>query len=690
MKKFVSILLGFFLLMVSLTGCSGNSTTTSTPSSDSTMPSSQGTSQEAVKSEFPDLNAIPNSNWSSVQPEAEAQILAEMAGGYTPENPLVIVDPYKVSPLTALVIFDAPEECSVTVTIPGKAADTTFTHEFSEVGMHHEIPVYALYAGVENKVEIDLESKDGTIKKYIVPISTEPLPDYLPPYEIIVNDREKAAGELLYMAMATDAIYPIAIDKAGEVRWYSSHKQFSGGIFRRMESGRFLSFAEALYAPAFIRPGIVTTDRMGKVYSQYLQDAVHHDTVELPNGNLLMSAIKEGTELSMGGMIMGQDVLHEVSIKDGSVQHTWDLNEICGYAHTSTGETFRTDDPFSGEYLHINSVWYNQADDSIMVSSPTMKVVVKFKADTNEIVWAIGDPRHSYPDPLQSKILKPIGDNFEWNGAQHAAMVLPNGDIMMDDNGSGRFDAAGVLVPDAENYSRLVIFRVNEKDMTIEQIYQYGKERGNELFATYLGDADYLGENHYLMNAGGRIIDEKGVAQGSAFDVYMGIKQAEAKIVEIRDGKVVFEMKVGGVGKKGFNNIYRVEKDTVYGKNESEYDLANMKALQVGKLLPSATVEFTLPATYDDLVLTYQPTNYGYQLNVQVVIDNVSPKDVILMELKGIETVQYYPVSGMGGAQGIVRASGLTPGEYAIGFVLKREDGGVAYKKTDSKWVVEV
>lgn len=639
------------------------------------------------------MQVIENIDWSVVQRQVDQEILAEMAQKdvYTAGAPLVLLDPYKAAPLTALIIFDELQECSVTVTIPGKKDYTTFTHTFPEMRTHHEIPVYGLYAGQENKVSLRLSYSDGTEKEIIVPITTEKLPEYIAPYQIITSKPEKMGGdgdELLFFGMATDTVHPFAIDKDGEVRWYSSHKEFSGGIFRRMQDGRFLAFPEPLYAPAFIRPGIVIMDRMGKVYDQYLVDLVHHDAIEMPNGDLLIASMLPGSEIPMNGMTLGLDVIIQMDVKTGEVVNEWDLNQICGYRTENVDESVYNapENQFSGQFLHINSLWYNEKDNSIMVSSPTMKVVVKFDAATKEIKWAIGDPRNGYPEQIQSKILKPVGEGFEWNGAQHAAMVLPNGYIMMDDNGSGRLDAQGEAVLDADNYSRLVIFDVNEADMTIRQVYQYGKERGNELFATYLGDADYLGENHYLLNAGGRIVDENGVAQGSAFDVYMGIRRAEAKIVELLDGEPVLEVHIGTDDLSSFHNIYRVEWDSVYAKEEKEYDLQVFSPNVFGSLSASASVKFVMPEQAEPFEVTCAPKNYGYQLNVPVIVEDMTPEYELLMELKGASEVKYFSAAGMGGAQGIVRAQGLKPDVYAINFVLQNKDGSVKYAQTGYAW----
>lgn len=91
--------------------------------------------------------------------------------GYTFDNPKVLLNPYKVSPLTALVMFETGNDCSVKITIKGKDDLTTYTNTFSKAKSHY-IPVYGLYADYENKVILEC----GTNKKELT-IKTDKLPD---------------------------------------------------------------------------------------------------------------------------------------------------------------------------------------------------------------------------------------------------------------------------------------------------------------------------------------------------------------------------------------------------------------------------------------------------------------------------------------------------------------------------------
>ena len=479
------------------------------------------------------------------------------------------------------------------------------------------------------------------------------------------------------MAMATDTVYPFAIDAQGSVRWYASSPSFSGGIFRRLENGRYLAFSSPLYAPAFLRTGVVETDQMGRVYREYLYDMAHHDMIELPNGNLLLLTIKEGTDITANGITLGQDRVVELDRETGQELRIWDLNALCGYTDQ---------DAARGSFLHCNAVWYDEQDDAILVSSATAYCVIKIDARTGRIIWVLADPRRGYPEPIQSKILTPMGDGFEWQGLQHAVMLAENGDVMLLDNGTGRLDNDGRPVADGDNYTRLVRYRVDEAAGTVEQVYQYGKERGNGFFACYLGDVDELGPDHYLITAGGRIVQADGTASSSALDAYMGIQGADAKIVEVRDGQAVFEVHVGDGSLGTFYNIYRAGWDSVYAHGEAEYDL-DLQRSRYGRLRPSAPVDFTLPQQVQPLMgASAAPIDYGYQLSVGVHTEGLEEGDDLLLELKRGGEALYYPAAGANGPQALVRAAGLEPGNYELALVLRKADGTVSYAPLLCSW----
>ena len=76
------------------------------------------------------------------QNQIEEMLLAELnSGEYSFEEPLVVVDPYGLSPLTALVLFTSEEPLSISVHVPGKTKLADVDYTFDGYNTNHMIPV---------------------------------------------------------------------------------------------------------------------------------------------------------------------------------------------------------------------------------------------------------------------------------------------------------------------------------------------------------------------------------------------------------------------------------------------------------------------------------------------------------------------------------------------------------------------
>ena len=94
-------------------------------------------------------------------------------GGASFDNLQVILNPYQISPLTALVIFETNHAVAPTVKILGKDRLSTFTHTFATESLHY-LPIFGLYPGQDNQVEISY-AHAGETKTHTLTITTEPL-----------------------------------------------------------------------------------------------------------------------------------------------------------------------------------------------------------------------------------------------------------------------------------------------------------------------------------------------------------------------------------------------------------------------------------------------------------------------------------------------------------------------------------
>ena len=111
-------------------------------------------------------------------------------------------------------------------------------------------------------------------------------------------------------------------------------------------------------------------------------------------------------------------------------------------------------------------------------------------------------------------------------------------------------------IPAANSYSRGVLYKINNEAKTVQQLWQYGKERGSDFYSPYISDVDYLGKDHYLVHSGG-IVKANGEPSNQPAGLTAGNISLLSDTVEILNDKVIFEL-------QSPTNNYRVEKMNIY------------------------------------------------------------------------------------------------------------------------------
>ena len=479
--------------------------------------------------------------------------------GYTLDNPNIIVDPYHNSPLTALVIFETEESLSPTVTIEGSDELTTYTHEFSKTKTHY-LPIYGLYPDKENKVIIEC----GNDKQEIT-IKTDPLPeDFILPTSV-EKEEDKLTNDLYFFTPSSNG-YTCAYDTNGDVRWYLTNT--ATWEINRLENGHLLVSTERVVNQPYYLTGLYEMDMLGKIYVEYsLPGGYHHDYFEMPNGNILVAS-----DDFTSGKGTVEDYIVELDRSSGDIVKTYDLKDILNM------EDGKSENWVEYDWFHNNSVWYDEKTNSITLSGRHQDAVINIDYDSGELNWIIGDPTN-WSEEYQKYFFSPIGDDFEWQWSQHAAMITPEGYVFIFDNGNNKSKIEEEYVPAEDSYSRGVMYKIDTDKMTIEQIWEYGKERGSEFYSPYISDVDYLEENHYIVHSGGIVyVDGKNSNQPAGIS---GADRLVSDTVEILDDEVIFEIKLP-------SNNYRVEKMSLYGNDTFELKEGEQKG-SLGETTPDTT-----------------------------------------------------------------------------------------------------
>lgn len=476
--------------------------------------------------------------------------------GYTIDNPNVILNPYGNSPLTALILFETNEEVSPTVTIAGKDENTTFTHTFN-ASQEHLLSIYGLYADYNNEVIIEYEVDGETISK-TVNIQTEELPDDFILPTRVEADKENLDNQLYFFTPSSSG-YTCAYDVNGDVRWYLTN--YALWKIDRLENGHLLVSTERLVNPPYYMTGLYEMDLLGKIYVEYsLPGGYHHDYYEMENGNLLIAS--DDFNNAKGTV---EDYIVELDRETGEIVKTFDLKNVL---NMSDGKSENWTDY---DWFHNNSVWYDENTNSITLSGRHQDAVINIDYETGELNWIIGDPIN-WSEEYQKYFFTPIGDDFEWQWSQHAAMITPEGYVFILDNGNNKSKIKEEYVPSSESYTRGVMYKIDTDNMTIEQIWQYGKERGSDYYSPYISDVDYLDANHYIVHSGGIAYKDGEVLNQPAG--LAGADELKSITTELLNDEIIFEIELP-------TNNYRVEKMALYVDNEQ---LVLGQAKKIGSL----------------------------------------------------------------------------------------------------------
>ena len=525
--------------------------------------------------------------------------------GYTIDKPNIILNPYEVSPLTALIIFETNDMTSPTITVKGKNKNTTYTNTFSANKIHY-LPIYGLYPNYENIVTITLNDKTYTYK-----IITDKLPDDFINVSYVKSDKKYLNNELYFVTPSSKG-YTAAYDVNGDVRWYLTTSNIWD--ISRLDNGHLLLSSDRIINPPYYTTGVVEMDLLGKVYYEYtMPGGYHHDYFELENGNLLVLSdnFESGTV---------EDYIVEIDRSTGKIVKEFDLKKVLPKTDGKSENWTEYD------WFHNNSIWYDKNTNSITLSGRHQDAVINIDYETSKLNWIIGD-KTNWSSEYHKYFFTPIGE-LEWQWSQHAAEVLPNGDIFIFDNGNNRSKIKEEYINANNNYSRGVIYRIDTKNMTIRQVYEYGKDRGSDLYSPYISDVDYLNQNHYLIHFGGNSKTNGNVNNTPAS--FNKNTTLSSTTVELLNNKVIFEMNLP-------TNLYRAEKMDLYnshnyhlGKGEI---LGNMGVTKTNKNVSILTNKDATKFIKDRNIKVYEENDrlvisgtFNKDEQVKIVLDNLFDK----------------------------------------------------------------
>ncbi|WP_291952945.1 aryl-sulfate sulfotransferase [Campylobacter sp.] len=386
------------------------------------------------------------------------------------------------------------------------------------------------------------------------------------------------------------------VDTKGEVRWYFDSDKFldPSSIYKTGIQMGFRQNADGALTWGFGQR-YVKYDLMGReIFNRQLPLAYNdfsHSLDNMQNGHYLLRVGSSNTKRPDGKNVRTvRDTIVEVD-ENGNVVDDWRLYEIldpyrknvimaldqgavclnvdahkAGHTlnETELAELDKNNNfgdiagtGIGRNWAHVNSVDYDLNDDSIIISSRHQSAIVKIGRD-KKIKW-IAAAHKGWGDKFKDKLLQPVDSKgnkiicedeyskcpgymndkggFDWTYTQHTAFIIDsktNKDILYltaFDNG----DARGLEQPALASmkYSRAVVYKINQKKKTIEQIWEYGKQRGSDWFSAVTSIAEYQKDKNsilvYSATAGMQFDIGKGVPVGNPAPELLEFKWGSSK-----------------------------------------------------------------------------------------------------------------------------------------------------------------
>ncbi|KRM23353.1 hypothetical protein FC90_GL000307 [Latilactobacillus graminis DSM 20719] len=433
---------------------------------------------------------------------------------YSKTNPYVKVNPYGTSPLSALVLFTTDDMTKVTVEVVGKTNKTSIKGSTEQTyTKRHAISVLGLYANYRNQVRLTITDKAGHKTAQMLTIKTAALPKAIAAMSLKVKTADKtkmAIGDSSLTFLVRSTQYPVGVDADGEIRWYSTN--YVQHIFKVLRNGRLLYLTKPNNAD-LVYNDLVETDFMGRVYREYQfspetrnnesannrieTTIIHHDAIELPNHNLLLT-------VSDGSAKYIEDTMVELSRKTGKVVKVIDLKRLLpAKLYQNYDATKRSDGKL--DWFHQNAIDYDSSDNSIVISSRNQDLVMKLDYQTAKIKWIFSSkPVNQWPIKMRKLLLKPADSQTTFTGGQHAATIWTTGKanrkklVLFNNNiavSNGDQKTSG-------KYSEGVSYLIDEQERTIKKTWSYGKSLGKTYFSNVIGSTRQLVNGNYLIDFG--------------------------------------------------------------------------------------------------------------------------------------------------------------------------------------------
>ena len=448
------------------------------------------------------------------------------------------------NPLIAEVTVTLDQAARVYVEYENEAAGRFRTMTTESVATAHVVPVLRLRPASAYTFEVFAVDGEGRVSAGGGgEFTTGELPEILASLDFDVRGSPTSELVLFDASQRPPGSYIIIVDRDSNIVWYYANPPVNDQqvpvLAIRQKSNFNLVFQVGF--PTGITPGgvgfnccIKEITPLGELVDQLVNNEVdkwaHHDIVLLPDDEILYLAdeIVVIDDTANGGDPETRILVESLRILDQSNHTTRELWNSLDQLSTDVRVIWEGD---LKRWLHANSVSIGPRGNYIL-SLKNRNQVISISPDGKSVEWKLGGPNSDYrfPDPA---------DRFY---GQHTATELPDGNILVFDNGTGRPDEEG------GEFSRALVLALSDYDLTAIKAWEYRADP--DIFSRIRSSA-------YRLDNGNTLI---------SFDVAQaGPVTARRTIVEVpQDGTEVWKLEVDSPAFRGGYRAYPIE--TIMGE----------------------------------------------------------------------------------------------------------------------------
>ena len=352
-------------------------------------------------------------------------------GNYTLESPLAILNPFGTGSNSLYLYFgtNSPTKVQYTVSVEDESiADyTAWANNAGEGGFSRvqEFLLIGLVPGQENTVTLTAYNRQGaqTQSASFTIDMPEPTSGYDVTLETVDGDSAQELSNGLYYAMGIGGQYGYTFfyDNDGVMRYEMVLEGYHSDRFLWDDDGSLITCVGSTKVARLNRFGQVT-----QVYDLGTYE-LHHDINWGPEGTILALA----TDLE--GETVEDQVL-QIDLESGEVTHIVDFTQVF-QSYFDITRPVQATDPFGlwseGEWdwLHLNSLQYDESDNSIIVSSRETSTIIKCAlGEEPQIVWMAGNPDFWEGTDFAQYSLEAQGD-FPYQYGQHDVELMSSEEV---------------------------------------------------------------------------------------------------------------------------------------------------------------------------------------------------------------------------------------------------------------------